>query len=121
MPHPAVTRRAEVVNFDEIAPVPCPCGQARRAFADAADYPGTVHRTDISTDARVHYHKRLTEVYYILECDADARMVLDGEEVPIAAGTCIRIPPLVRHRAIGQMQVLVIVNPKFDPADEWFD
>jgi mannose-6-phosphate isomerase-like protein (cupin superfamily) len=117
----AAVRRAEVVHFDEIAAVPCPCGQARRAFADAADYPGTVHRTDISSDARVHYHKRLTEVYYILECGPGARMELDGEEVPVSPGTCIRIPPLVRHRAIGEMRVLVIVNPKFDPADEWFD
>ncbi len=121
MPQPAASRRAEVVNFDEIAPVPCPCGEARRAFAAANDYPGTVHRTDISSDARVHYHKRLTEVHYILECESDARMELDGEQVPISPGTCIRIPPLVRHRAVGQMRVLVIVNPKFDPADEWFD
>jgi hypothetical protein len=27
----------------------------------------------------------------------------------------------VRHRAIGRMQVLIVVYPKFDPADEWFD
>jgi mannose-6-phosphate isomerase-like protein (cupin superfamily) len=114
-------RRAEIVDFNEIEPVPCPCGQARRAFADVADYPGTVHRTDISADARVHYHKRLTEVYYILECGGDARMELDGEQVPIARGMCILIRPGVRHRAIGPMQVLVIVQPKFDPADEWFD
>ena len=114
-------RRAEIVDFNEIEPVPCPCGQARRAFTDVADYPGTVHRTDISADARVHYHKRLTEVYYILECGADARMELDGEQVPIAPGMCILIRPGVRHRALGPMQVLVIVQPKFDPADEWFD
>jgi mannose-6-phosphate isomerase-like protein (cupin superfamily) len=113
--------RAEIVHFDEIAPVPCPCGQARRAFADVADYPGTVHRTDISTDARAHYHKRLTEVYYILECGPDAQMELDGQRVPVRPGSCILIPPLVRHRAVGQMRVLVIVQPKFDPADEWFD
>jgi mannose-6-phosphate isomerase-like protein (cupin superfamily) len=114
-------RRAEIVDFNEIEAVPCPCGQARRAFGDVADYPGTVHRTDISADARVHYHKRLTEVYYILECGDDARMELDGEQVPIAPGMCILIHPGVRHRAIGPMQVLVIVQPKFDPADEWFD
>ena len=114
-------RRAEIVDFNQIEPVPCPCGQARRAFGDVADYPGTVHRTDISADARVHYHQRLTEVYYILQCGTDARMELDGEQVPIAPGMCILIRPGVRHRAIGPMQVLVIVQPKFDPTDEWFD
>ncbi len=114
-------RRAEVLHFDDIPAVACPCGQARRAFADVADYPGTIHRTDISTEARVHYHRRLTEVYYILACGPDAQMELDGERIPVEVGSCIRIPPEVRHRALGSMQVLVIVFPKFDPADEWFD
>jgi hypothetical protein len=27
----------------------------------------------------------------------------------------------VRHRAIGQMKVLIVALPKFDPADEWLD
>ena len=118
---PTTARRPEIVDFDAIPPVACPCGQARRAFADVADYPGTVHRTDITADARVHYHKRLTEVYYILQCAADARLELDGQQVPVSAGMCVLIPPGVRHRAIGPMQVLVIVYPKFDPTDEWFD
>ncbi len=91
------------------------------AFAAVEDYPGTVHRTDISADARTHYHRRLTEVYYILECDPQACLELDGERVPVAPGKCVLIRPLVRHRAVGRMQVLVIVYPKFDPADEWFD
>jgi mannose-6-phosphate isomerase-like protein (cupin superfamily) len=117
----AAQRRAEIVDFADIEPVACPCGAARRAFAEVADFPGTIHRTDISSDARVHYHKRLTEVYYILECGADAQMELDGQRVKVGEGTCIMIRPLVRHRAIGKMKVLVIVYPKFDPADEWFD
>ncbi len=114
-------RRAEVISFDDIPPVPCPCGQARRAFADVAEYPGTVHRTDITADAQTHYHKRLTEVYYVLDCEAHAAIELDGERVAVQPGSCILIPPLVRHRAIGPMRVLVIVQPKFDPEDEWFD
>ena len=121
MPQPAALHRVEIVDFAEIPPVPCPCGYARRAFAEVADFPGTIHQTEISTDARVHYHQRLTEVYYILECGPDAQMELDDECVKIAPGMCIMIRPLVRHRAIGKMKVLVIVYPKFDPADEWFD
>jgi hypothetical protein len=27
----------------------------------------------------------------------------------------------VRHRAIGRMRVLIVVLPKFNPDDEWFD
>jgi heat shock protein HspQ len=31
------------------------------------------------------------------------------------------IPPMVRHRALGEMKVLIVVLPEFDPHDEWFD
>jgi mannose-6-phosphate isomerase-like protein (cupin superfamily) len=110
-----------VVNFDELPAVACPCGQARRAFEDVADLPATIHRTDISADARAHYHKRLTEAYYILSCESDALMELDGEQLPVAPGMCVLIRPGVRHRAIGKMQVLIVVLPKFDASDEWFD
>jgi hypothetical protein len=41
--------------------------------------------------------------------------------VPLAPGRLVLIRPGVRHRAIGPMKVLVVVHPKFDPADEWFD
>lgn len=108
-----------IVDFQQLPGVPCPCGTARRAFADVAEYPGTVHLTSISADAELHYHKRLTETYYFLQCEPDARMQLDDDVVPVKAGMCIMIPPGVRHRAIGKMTVLNIVFPKFDPADEF--
>lgn len=111
----------EIVDFSRLTGVPCPCGTARRAFAHTADFPGTIHRTSISTDARAHYHRRLTEVYFVLECGPEAQLELDGQRIAISAGQAVLIRPGVRHRAIGQMEVLVVVFPKFDPADEWFD
>ena len=108
-----------MVDFQQLPGVPCPCGTARRAFADVPEYPGTVHVTSISADAELHYHKRLTETYYFLECGPDARMQLDDEVIPVSPGKCIVIPPGVKHRAIGQMKVLIMVLPKFDPHDEW--
>jgi mannose-6-phosphate isomerase-like protein (cupin superfamily) len=110
-----------VVDFADVPGVPCPCGTARRAFADVADFPGTLHVTDIAADARTHYHRRLTETYFVLDCGAGAVMELDGDRVPVRPGVCILIPPGVRHRAVGPMRVLILVLPKFDPADEWFD
>ncbi len=115
------TRGYELADFAEIDGVSCPCGTARRAFADVADYPGTIHVTEIASDAKLHYHKRLTETYYFLECDDDAQMQLDDELIPVRPGQCIMIRPGTRHRAIGRMKVLIVVLPKFDPADEWFD
>ena len=113
--------RYQIVDFADIPGVPCPCGTARRAFAEVPDFPATVHVTDISEDAAVHYHKHLTETYYFLECGPDARMQLDDEIIPVKPGMCIRIPPGVRHRAVGKMKVLILAIPKFDPADEWLD
>ncbi len=112
------TDRYRVCHFDEFPPVACPCGRSRRALADAAEFPGTIHRTVITGRARPHYHRRLTETYYILECDADAKMELDGATVAVRPGSLVLIPPGVVHRAVGQMTILNIVFPKFDPADE---
>ena len=111
-------RRYHLADFDRIPEVGCPCGTSRRAFAEVPEAPGTVHRTEITEDAKPHYHRRMTETYYILDCGPDAKMELDGELVPIRPGTCVLIPPGVVHRAVGRMTILNIVFPKFDPADE---
>ncbi|MDP7205208.1 MAG: cupin domain-containing protein [Pirellulaceae bacterium] len=112
-------RGFEVVDFNEMEGVPCPCGSARRAFGDIDDFPATVHVTEISSDAKLHFHKQLTETYYFLECDPGARMQLDDQFVDVHPGMSIMIRPGTRHRAIGRMKVLIVVLPKFDPADEW--
>jgi mannose-6-phosphate isomerase-like protein (cupin superfamily) len=110
--------RYRVVDLAELPGVPCPCGTARRAFADVPDFPGTIHLTEIKADAALHFHERLTETYYVLECSPDARMQLDADIIPLQPGRCVMIPPGVRHRAIGAMKVLIVVFPKFDPSDE---
>lgn len=111
----------EVVDFAEIVPVACPCGQARRALQNVPDFPGTIHVTEICTDARLHYHRHLTETYYFLDCDPGAQMQLGGELLDVRPGMCVLIRPGTRHRAVGGMKVLIVVFPKFDPRDEWFD
>jgi len=116
MERPQTTYR--VIDFDQLPGTNCPCGVARRALVDEPGFPGTLHRTEITVAAKLHYHERLTETYYILECDPDAKMQLDDELIPVRRGTCIFIPPGVRHRALGTMTVLIVVFPKFDPADE---
>jgi len=110
--------RYRVVRFDQLPGVRCPCGTARRAFADVPDFPATIHRTEITEDAKPHYHRRLTEAYYILQCGPDAKMQLDDELIVVEPGTCVLIPPGVVHRAVGRMTVLIVVFPKFDPTDE---
>lgn len=110
-----------IVDFAALPDVPCPCGTSRRAFERLADFPATIHQVEISTDAKLHYHKRQTEAYYFLRCEDDAKMQLDDEIIDVKPGMCVVIRPGVRHRAVGKMTVLNFVIPKFDPQDEWFD
>jgi len=119
----AVTGRAgyEWIDFDRLDGVDCPCGLARRALTDVADFPGTIHVTEIRRDAKLHYHARLTEVYYFLQCGRETCMQLEREMHPVRPGVCVMIRPGTRHRVVGAATVLIVVVPKFDPADEWFD
>src|SRR5581483_2616034 len=111
-------RRPAVADLGELPAVRCPCGWARRAFADVPGAPASVHRVEILDDARAHYHTAHTETYYVLACEPGAAVELDGERVPVRPGVAVMIPPGVRHRAVGRMTILNVVVPPFDPADE---
>lgn len=108
-----------IAQMDDIAGVPCPCGLSRRAFVAPDNPVATLHMVDITTDARTHYHKKLTEIYLVLE--GEGHMELDGELYPVKPLTAIFIKPGCRHRAVGTMRIVNIPIPAFDPHDEWFD
>lgn len=112
-------KRFQIARVADQPPISCPCGQARRAFVDEPEQVASLHVVDISVDARVHYHKRMTEIYYILE--GEGQIELDGERHSVRPGDAILIKPLCRHRAIGRLRVLNVPVPAFDPEDEWFD
>ncbi len=108
-----------IENFDEIDPVQCPCGSTKRAFISPDNPVATIHMVDIKADSEVHYHKKLTEIYLILE--GEGFMELDGEMVPVKKNSTILIKPGCRHRAVGKLKIVNIPVPAFDPNDEWFD
>jgi mannose-6-phosphate isomerase-like protein (cupin superfamily) len=112
-------KRYRVAQLDEIPAVACPCGQSRRAFASPDNPVATLHLVDVSATARTHYHKRLTELYLVLE--GSGYLEVDGERVPVKPLTTVLIQPGCRHRAVGAMRIVNIPIPAFDPADEWFD
>lgn len=117
--HAPETDRWSLVQVDAMEPVDCPCGQTRRAFVDDPAQTASLHVVDIKADSQTHYHKRLTEIYYILE--GEGRMELDGRTIDVRPGSAILIKPHCRHRAVGRMKVLNVPIPAFDPSDEWFD
>ena len=111
--------RYRIAKLDEVAPLDCPCGVARRAFAEPGNSIASVHLTDISADSRVHYHRHMTEIYVVLE--GHGEIELDGDRHPLNPLTAVMIHPGCRHRATGKLRILNIPIPAFDPKDEHFD
>jgi len=109
----------EIAHMDEVRPVNCPCGSSRRAFVSEDNRTVSFHIVEIKEDAARHYHKKQTEVYYILE--GRGQMELDDETIEVQPGDAILIKPGCRHRALGRLKIINVVVPAFDPEDEWFD
>jgi quercetin dioxygenase-like cupin family protein len=67
--------------------------------------------------APMHSHT-YDEVIYVVE--GEGILHLGGEETPIAAGSCIHLPPLVEHclenTGDDTMRVLGVFHPSGDPA-----
>ena len=109
----------EVAQLDEIPSTRCPCGWARRAFANVGQSAASMHLVEIEEDSRAHYHRKMTEIYLVLE--GMGHMELDGQRIPVRPMSAIYIKPGCRHRAVGKLKIINIPIPAFDPADEWFD
>ena len=108
-----------IAQLDEIAPKRCPCGWARRAFANLPDAAASLHLVNIEEDSRAHFHKQMTEIYLVI--DGEGEIELDGTRFPVKPMTAIYIKPGCRHRAIGKLRIVNIPIPAFDENDEWFD
>lgn len=91
------------------------CGHRYRLLSRGdEDLAAWAHAVDID-GAKAHYHKRSTELYYVLS--GEGHVVLDGEKQDVRPGTMIHIPPGVVHEAVGKMRVLVIGIPDIDDDD----
>ena len=66
------------------------------------------HAVDID-GAKPHFHRRSTELYYVL--GGEGCVTLDGIEHPVGKGSLVHIPPGVVHGARGRMRVLVVGIP----------
>ena len=94
------------------------CGHRYRLISqDDDNVAAWAHAVDID-GAKPHYHKRATELYYVLK--GEGKVVLDGEEREVRPGTMVHIPAGVVHGAIGQMRVLVVGIPDIDDSDVYY-
>jgi mannose-6-phosphate isomerase-like protein (cupin superfamily) len=94
------------------------CGYRRSMItAEDTDVANVSHL--MIDDSREHYHKEMTEFYYVLK--GQGLMVLDGEGRAIQEGDLILIPPGVRHTSEGELEVLIIGVPPQETEDIYFD
>ncbi|HVR75475.1 MAG TPA: cupin domain-containing protein [Planctomycetota bacterium] len=85
------------------------CGQIRCLIEEKDGAAGEVHHVEIQ-DAKLHYHERTDEFYYVI--DGQGTMVLDGEEIELHRGVVVYIPRGVRHKAMGKVTVLTVCVPR---------
>ena len=108
----------KIVDYTKINGVACPCGVARRGLYEVEEFPGTIHRTDIDRKAKPHFHRKTTEIYYIISCEPGAVMILDDERIELREEMAFYIPPGTVHCLDGKAKVFIVAMPKFDPNDE---
>src|SRR5438093_13349121 len=77
------------------------CGQIRPVLEEKDGAAAEVHHLEI-TDAKLHYHERTDEIYYVL--DGQGRMRLDDQEVDLREGVVVYVPRGVRseERRVGK-------------------
>jgi mannose-6-phosphate isomerase-like protein (cupin superfamily) len=93
----------------EIQPWAETCGQIRCLIEAKDEAAGEVHHVQIQ-DAKLHYHERTDEFYYVIS--GQGTMVLDDEEIELHGGVVVYIPRGVRHKAVGDLTVLTICIPR---------
>ena len=85
------------------------CGQIRPLLEEKDGAAAEVHHLQI-THAKLHYHQRTDEIYYVL--DGQGRMRLDDDEIELHNGVVVYVPRGVKHKAWGTLKVLVVCIPR---------
>ena len=84
------------------------CGQIRCLVEEKDGAAAEVHHVQIH-DAKLHYHERTNEFYYVIA--GHGTLTLDGEEVELHPGVVVYVPRGVKHKARGELTVLVVCIP----------
>ena len=109
--HPAMQSSTPFLRRDltEIKPWAETCGQIRPLLEEHDGAAAEVHHLEI-TDAKLHYHERTDEFYYVI--DGQGTMTLDGEEIELHQGVVVYVPRGVKHKAWGKLKVLIVCVPR---------
>ena len=92
----------------EVAPWAETCGQVRCLIEEKDGASVEAMQVQVH-DAKLHYHERTDEVYYVIS--GEGTMLLDGEEISLRPGVVVYVPRGVRHKAKGDLTVLLVCVP----------
>jgi len=96
-------------DMAEVQPWAETCGQIRPLLEEKDGAAAELHHLQI-TDAKLHYHQRTDEIYYVL--DGQGKMRLDDEEIELHKDVVVYVPRGVKHKAWGNLTVLVVCVPR---------
>ena len=85
------------------------CGRIRPLIEEADGAAAEVHHVEIR-DAKLHYHEKTDEVYYVI--DGQGTMTLDDEVIELHRGVVVYVPRGVKHKAVGKLTVLTVCIPR---------
>src|SRR6267154_5523666 len=85
------------------------CGQIRCLIEESDRAAGEVHHVQIQ-DAKLHYHERTDEFYYVIA--GKGKMQLDDQEIELHEGVVVYIPRGIKHKAWGNLTVLTVCIPR---------
>jgi mannose-6-phosphate isomerase-like protein (cupin superfamily) len=88
----------------DITPWAETCGQIRCLVEERDQAAAEVHYVEIH-DAKLHYHARTDEFYYVI--DGQGTMVLDDETIELHRGVVVYVPRGVKHKAIGRLTICI--------------
>ncbi len=92
----------------EVQPWAETCGQIRCLIEEKDGAAGEVCQVEIH-DAKLHYHQRTDEFYYVIS--GTGMMRLDDEEIELHPGVVVYVPRGVKHKAAGNLTVLIVCVP----------
>jgi mannose-6-phosphate isomerase-like protein (cupin superfamily) len=93
----------------EVEPWAETCGQIRCLVEEKDGAAAEVHHVQIQ-DAKLHYHERTDEFYYIIA--GRGHMLLDDERIEVHPGVVVYVPRGTRHKAVGDLTVLTVCIPR---------
>lgn len=95
----------------DVAPWAETCGQIRPLVEEKDGAAAEIHHVEIY-EAKLHYHARTDEFYYVI--DGQGTMILDGDSIELHQGVVVYVPRGVKHKAIGngKLTVLLVCIPR---------